>query len=296
MNRIVADPHWGGFIVWYFFLGGIAAGAYAFACMAALFGGEDDRRVTRAGHYTAFPLVAICGLLLTIDLGRPERFWHMLIQSNTFRPMFKWWSPMSIGSWCLTLFGACSFLSFASAVGAARKGGDEGTKPGLFAKLVALVGGGLAFFLGSYTGVLLTASNQPIWADTPWLGALFLTSSASTGAAVLVIAAVWRHPDDARAIARLERIDTWAIVLECVMLGLTAHSLGRAATLEAIGVWPGVLLPAVVVPLGLAAPLLLNLAFGLRTVNIASILAIIGGFALRAAVVGLPARLLSGVH
>ena len=44
-----------------------------------------------------------------VDLGRPERFWHMMIQSETFRPMFKWWSPMSAGSWGLSAFGAFSF-------------------------------------------------------------------------------------------------------------------------------------------------------------------------------------------
>ena len=30
-----------------------------------------------------------------------------------------------------------------------------------------------ACFLGSYTGVLLSTSNQPVWANTTWLGALF---------------------------------------------------------------------------------------------------------------------------
>ena len=95
MDPYVADPHWGGYIVWYFYLGGIAAGAYAVAAMAAIFGGEADRRATRPAHYIAFPLIAVCGAVLTVDLNRPERFWHMLIQSETFRPMFKWWSPMS---------------------------------------------------------------------------------------------------------------------------------------------------------------------------------------------------------
>ena len=47
MNRFVADPHWHGYIVWYFYLGGIAAGAYALASLAHLFGDEDDRRASR---------------------------------------------------------------------------------------------------------------------------------------------------------------------------------------------------------------------------------------------------------
>src|SRR6516225_8550036 len=112
MDRYVADPHWGGYITWYFYLGGIAAGSYALAALANLFGGEEDRRATRVAHYIAFPLVAVCGVLLVVDLGRPARFWYMMVQSQTYRPMFKWWSPMSVGSWGLSAFGVFSFVSF----------------------------------------------------------------------------------------------------------------------------------------------------------------------------------------
>ena len=57
-----------------------------------------DRPLARLGYYLAFVGVLLSGLLLTIDLDRPLRFWHMLIQSNTGRPMFKPWVPMSAGS------------------------------------------------------------------------------------------------------------------------------------------------------------------------------------------------------
>jgi hypothetical protein len=59
-----------------------------------------------------FPLAVVCGVLLILDLGRPERFWHMLIQSETGRPMFKYWSPMSVGAWALLVFSGLALLSF----------------------------------------------------------------------------------------------------------------------------------------------------------------------------------------
>ena len=40
----------------------------------------------------------------------------MLIESNTFRPMFKYWSPMSVGSWALLIFGLFAFVSFLGAL------------------------------------------------------------------------------------------------------------------------------------------------------------------------------------
>ena len=46
---------------------------------------------------SCLPALAICPILLTLDLGRPLRFWHMLIDSRTFGLNFKYWSPMSVG-------------------------------------------------------------------------------------------------------------------------------------------------------------------------------------------------------
>src|SRR2546430_17549566 len=61
------------------------------------------------------------------------------------------------------------------AVGGVVKGG--------VAKLVGGVGGLLGLFIAGYTGILLSVTNRPIWADSPWLGALFVASGGSTGAA-----------------------------------------------------------------------------------------------------------------
>ena len=59
--------------------------------------------------------------------------------------------------------------------------------------LVGIVLGGFvgglisAFFVGAYTGTLLTATNQPVWAQSTWLSPLFLASAASTGVAAMIL-------------------------------------------------------------------------------------------------------------
>ena len=300
LNTSVADPGWHGLIIWYFFLGGIAAGAYVMAALADLYGDQEDRSGVRVAYYIAFPLVSVCGLLLTVDLGRPERFWHMLIQSNTLWPMFKWWSPMSVGSWGLSAF---SFFSFASFVGVLAEDGWLGfsrfsplaarLRTGWTGRLFALGGSLSAFFLGSYTGVLLEASNQPVWSNTTWIGALFLASSASTGIAVMVLLDRWLKLDIKEpVIERLEKLDSWAIALELVMLVIMALSLGRLSR-PAFGAWPGLLIPVFVVPAGLIFPLLIKRWGGTAAAAMASIFVLLGGFALRAAVVGMPPPLLA---
>jgi hypothetical protein len=59
MDPFVTPPHWAGTITWYFYLGGIAAGAYSVAALAALFGGETDHRATRPAHYIALRSTSI---------------------------------------------------------------------------------------------------------------------------------------------------------------------------------------------------------------------------------------------
>src|SRR5438094_2889487 len=82
MNLFVADPHWGWWIILYFFLGGIAAGAYFMATLIDLVGQDRDRELARLGYGVAFPLISLCGLFLIVDLDQPLRFWHMLFKSE----------------------------------------------------------------------------------------------------------------------------------------------------------------------------------------------------------------------
>src|SRR3982751_4145854 len=96
-------PHWRWLIILYFFIGGLAGGCYFLASMIDVVGRPSDRPLARLGYLVAFPAVVVCGVLLIADLGRPERFWHMMLQS---------FSPMSPGPWGLLLFGGFAFLSF----------------------------------------------------------------------------------------------------------------------------------------------------------------------------------------
>src|ERR1700687_2529700 len=82
MIYTVTDPEWGWWIILYFYLGGIGAGAYVMASLIDLFGSDEDWEVPRIGYWLALPLISVCGLLLVVDLHRPERFWHMLFASE----------------------------------------------------------------------------------------------------------------------------------------------------------------------------------------------------------------------
>ncbi len=215
---VTASPHWTWYIIPYFFVGGVAGGAYFLAAVLEWFGRPEDRPVIRTGYALAFWGAVLSGLLLTLDLGRSLRFWHMIFQSEHFPSlMFKSWSPISFGAWAILLFGACAFVSWYS-----DKSGA------VFSRLVAAVGGLLGFFVAGYTGVLLSVTNRPIWADSPWLGALFLASGASTGAAALALFAPGRGAAQS-SLRWLSSFDTQALVVELLLLIVFFVSLGSVA-------------------------------------------------------------------
>ena len=290
-------PHWQWYIILYFFLGGLAGGSYFLAALIDLFGRREDRPLARLGYYIALPLVMICGVLLILDLNKPLRFWHMLIQRNTLEPMFKPWSPMSTGSWALMIFGLFATMSFLGALAdddrrwpvfdrwrIRRPAFRRLSGPSALARGIALVGGIAGFYVAGYTGVLLAVTNRPIWADTPLLGMLFIVSAASTSAALLVLLAA-RRRWTMSGIHALHRMDGWVIALELVVLAAVLISLGPVLRAW-LNVWGGLLL--VVIVGGLIVPLALSWrARRVRHANLAlaSALVLIGGFLLRVLVV-----------
>jgi protein NrfD len=283
-----AAPDWTWYIIPYFFVGGLAGGAYFLAALLDTFGGPDDRPVVRTGYYVAVVGALLSGLLLTLDLGRPERFWHMLFQSERFpRIAFKPWSPISFGAWAILLFG---FFSGLSALGALHEEGVlrwralRPLRTPALARVVTAVGGLAGFFVAGYTGVLLTVTNRPIWADGPWLGALFLASGASTGAAALVLLGRRRGAPQ-RTLDWLGAFDTRALVLELLLLGAFLASLGDVARVWLSG-WGvllavGVVLAGILLPLGLHARPQWFGRWGARPAVTAAVLVLAGGFLLR---------------
>jgi len=274
--NFLRSPHWEWYIVWYFFLGGIAGGAYFVGAIADNFGGRRDEEVAKSGYLLALPLTVICGILLTLDLGTPSRFLNMMRE-------FKFWNPMSIGSWGLGAFGAFAFVSAVLSF-------TRDPRLVRLRKNIGKVGSLFGFFLASYTGVLLGSTARPVWTDARFMGALFLASGASTGIAAIGLISYLRRAELGESWKKIKTADTIAMVFEVVLLVLflaTVGSAGRAiwAGPFAAPFWVGL------VGIGLAVPLALSLGLkpragqaGLMTA-MASILILVGGFALRYVIV-----------
>lgn len=281
----IHKPQWRGLIVGYFFLGGLAGASYLLAAIADLVGGRDGRPIARLGRYLALAALLPCPVLLTLDLGRPWRFHHML-------RVLKLRSPMSLGTWGLVAFSG--FCGLSALIEAARDGWlGRGGRARLLARLparaLAAVGVLPAFFLGGYTGVLLGATAVPLWARSHWLlGPLFLASAVSSASAALALLLALGRRTSERALARLERLDSLALAAEGgLLLALRANldgplarpldegRLGRVHRLGVLGL-------GTLAPLALYAPsALLGRAPRRPVTMLAATLALVGGVLLR---------------
>jgi protein NrfD len=287
-----ASPHWGWWIILYFFIGGIAGTAFLLSSLLHLFGTPADRPLVRLGHYVAFVGAVISGMILSLDLTRPLRFWHMLIESNTGRPMFKPWVPMSVGVWGFLLFGVFALLATLASLSEDRS--DSGLLQSAPIRMlrrrgslmaIAVLGSVFGLFLAGYTGVLLAVTNRPIWADSTLLGLLFLVSGASTGAAALILVAVWRGVGHPASLDWLSWVDRRVLLLELLVLVAFLVSLGSVARLF-LGWW-GLVLVVGVIGIGILAPLLLERRHPVpaaRDLVRSASLILLGGFLLRAVV------------
>src|SRR5262245_45599988 len=265
-------PGWELMIVWYFFLGGIAGGAYFTAAIADNFGSESDGRVARIGYLLALPLTALCGILLTADLGMPSRFLNML-------RTFKFWDPMSIGAWAVGIFGLFALASSALSL-------SDAPRFVALRRKVSLVGLFFGFFLASYTGVLLSATAEPFWSEARLMGALFLAAGASTGMAAISVVMFLTGGRGGTGWSKVKRADRYSMIVELLVLALFLALLGSAARPIIAGhfaplFWGGL------VGVGLLVPLALDLAGHRRRAvgAAAAALVLVGGFVLRYVIV-----------
>ena len=288
-EHFVRPPEWLWYILFYFFFAGIAGGSYAIGTMLRLSGDPRDEPAARIAFLIAGPATAICPILLTVDLNVSAiRFWHMLINVTPGDTglNFKYWSPMSVGVWALLIFGFFAAVSFVDAW--------KPFLPAAVNRVFNVLGAIVAIYIASYTGVLLSVSNQPVWSDTWALGGLFLASGLCGSAALLALL-IRNRPDASYSLGRLHQADGYFAVLELALLLIFFVTIGAAGSLDREIVWLPLWALAVV---GIAASLVearghmrtqvsgSGTAAGLRVDTlVVSILVLVGVLALRAAVI-----------
>ena len=289
-EHFVVPPHWEWYILLYFFFAGISGGAFVIGTMLRLWGNPGDAAASRLAFIISFPLLLICPIFLILDLGQPVRFWHMLVDSATGTPVFKAYSPMSLGVWGLTLFGLFSFVMFLAAVGEGGYlrwpvlAGAGRAMNNVLGKVFMVIGAIFGFFVAAYTGVLLAVSNQPVWSDTWTLGGLFVASGLS-GAAASILLLSRRRREAAVSEGKLIEADRYFIILELILIALFLITLGGLITKVLGGGW---IILWLIVLIGTLVPLILEWRPSMvRQVPpvVVPVLVLVGVLALRAVII-----------
>jgi Ni/Fe-hydrogenase subunit HybB-like protein len=207
-------PDWYGMIAWDALLNGMSTGLFMAAAVSELAAPAAFRPVAKVAYPVALVLLLIDLTMLVFDLGDPLRFHHML-------RVFKPGSPMSLGTWCLTIFSlpltAAAGLSVLALLGFDFE----------WARILAVIAA-LPFAFGSaaYKGVLLSTNAQPGWKDARWMGGYLTNSAILIGCAELLVLSAFMGQTQATAILRIAFIVL--LLLNLIPLGLLFANLHPA--------------------------------------------------------------------
>ena len=179
---VTKAPAWHGTIAWDALLNGMATGLFMAAAVSELAAPAVFTSVAKVAYPVALILLLVDLGLLVLDLGDPLRFHHML---RVFKPR----SPMSVGTWCLTIFSLP--LTAAAALSVLFEMGMDFEWARKLAVVVGLLPG---FGSAAYKGVLLSTNSQPGWKDARWMGGYLTNSALLLGCAeLLVLSALMGH-------------------------------------------------------------------------------------------------------
>jgi hypothetical protein len=189
---IIKEPTWKADIPAYLFLGGLMAGSSLLGAGADLTGRPELRRLTRL---TALGALSGSFAALVHDLGRPSRFHHML---RVAKPT----SPMSVGTWILTVYAPFAGLAAGSEIANvlplprwARSAVQWSGRP------AGLLAAALAPAVASYTSVLVADTAVPSWHEVHRELPYVFVGSAAAAAGGVGLMAPLRESAPARMLA-----------------------------------------------------------------------------------------------
>ena len=172
---------WGFYISNFAFLVGIAAAAVLLVIPAYLFDRKDIKDVVLIGEGMAVAAVTMAILFVVVDLGRPDRLWHMLPGIGRFH-----W-PVSLLAWDVLVLSIYLLLNLAIPfyiLYSHYRGKEPNFRLYFPFVVVAMF---WAISIHTVTAFLFSANPaRPFW-HTSLLGPRFIASAFASGPALIII-------------------------------------------------------------------------------------------------------------
>lgn len=173
---------WALYIANFTFLVGLAAGAVMMVIPAYLYHDEEMHDITIIGELLAVAAVIMCLMFVVCDLGRPERFWHLIpgLGRFNFPVSMLTWDVIVLNGYLLINLHICGYLLYMRFLG--RRPDPKWYLPFVFVSIL------WAISIHTVTAFLYCGlGSRPFW-NTALLAPRFLTSAFVSGPAFIIIA------------------------------------------------------------------------------------------------------------
>lgn len=172
---------WGFYIGNFTFMVGVAAAAVVLVIPAYVYQWKPIREIVIFGELLAVSSILMCLLFVTVDIGRPERFWHLI------PPLGRLNFPRSILAWDMVVLNAYLLVNLV-VVGHILFRGFTG-RPYDKRLVVPLVLLSIPMAIGIHTVTAFLYNGlaaRPYW-NASILAPQFLASAFSSGPAILLV-------------------------------------------------------------------------------------------------------------
>ena len=215
---------WGLYIANFTFGVGLAAGAVMMVIPAYLYDDEDMHDVVIFGELLAIAAITVCLLFITVDLGRPDRFWHIIPGLGRFNwPVsMLTWDVLVLNGYLLINLHITGYLVYMRFLG--RKPNPRWYLPFVFLSI------GWAISIHTVTAFLYSGlGGRPFW-NSALLAPRFIVSAFITGPAFVILMLqlarrFTRFPEGQGALTTLTNVLRVTIVVNLFMLGSEAFTI-----------------------------------------------------------------------
>ena len=176
------EVSWGVYIANFTFLVGVAAAAVMMVIPVYIYNNEELHDLVIFGELLAVAAIFMCLAFVTVDLGRPDRFWHLIpgLGQLNFPASMLSWDVLVLNGYLLLNLHICGYLLYCRYQG--RKPAKWFYIPFVFIAIV------WAISIHTVTAFLYVGlGGRPFW-NSSIVGPRFLASAFSAGPALIILA------------------------------------------------------------------------------------------------------------
>ncbi len=173
---------WGVYIANFTFIVGVAAAAAMLVIPVYVYANEELHDLVIFGELLAVSAIVMCLSFVTVDLGRPDRFWHLIpgIGQFNFPHSMLSWDVIVLNGYLLLNVHICGYLLYCR---------YQGRKPARWFYIpFVFIAIGWAISIHTVTAFLYVGlGGRPFW-NSSIVGPRFIASAFTAGPSLIILA------------------------------------------------------------------------------------------------------------